>query len=262
MRISADGKVGIGTIAPAYALDVVGETRGVSASVTNSSTRNEVVTALAGTATANGSIEGQHAIGVSGWSYSDNTRSDARAAGIRGESSGSAFYPMGVYGTATTNSADAVSTSFGVYGRADTTGQGWAYAVCGATTAPYGEAGATHKYAGAFFGNVYVDNDVWVHGDLTVNGQINAVGLPNMKHGFVRQNGSNPLAVTFPAAFPDGSNVHVVISRNYSGQDEEMPAVLSVSNTGFSIRGDAVTWVNNSWDNGRGMGFYWIAVSD
>jgi len=113
-----------------------------------------------------------YTIGVSGEVNATNTNEDSKIVGTQGIVTGGSLYPIGVFGKASTNSTDGDSIALGVYGVGEATGQGWTYSVCGATTEPYGDVGATRKYAGAFFGNVYIKNGLWVQGDMILGGKL------------------------------------------------------------------------------------------
>ncbi len=78
--------------------------------------------------------------------------------------------------------------------------------------------------------------------------------------GFYRNTGG-PIEVVFPQPFKAGTTPVVVISRNYTAQDEEMPAACDVKNTGFKISGDATDWTGNN-PYGEPRGFYWIAIGE
>ncbi|GEM_PF-2952875 len=180
--ITANGTVGIGQESPPgtaqlYVNDVGREGYAIWAigrNKDNNSSPNQAVAVMGQTNGATRSVDQQWSVGVMGNVLAENSSPSARLFGVSGSCDTTlGVYPVGVRGTASSESRTANSTSIGVIGSATHYAPtGWAYGVCGATTTPYGDMGATRKYAGAFYGNVYVDNDLWVHRNLWVQGRV------------------------------------------------------------------------------------------
>ncbi len=89
----------------------------------------------------------------------------------------------------------------------------------------------------------------------------------NIQHGFSANTGASTNHVTFNPPFP--TIPHVVISRNYFDEDEEMQIVRNVSVNGFDIVGNAVNWTKSNHSLGASdadasvpYGFYWMAIAN
>jgi len=162
MRITEQGKIGIGTLDPDYVLDVEGEGTPVHVmgiNKDNGASPNQAIGILARARGTNKNIDDQSTIGLMGIALSENPAASARNFGVVGSCNGvKTVYPIGVRGTASTESQYSDSISVGVLGSAKHyASSGWAYGVCGTVADPTN----ARAYAGTFYGKVYIDSNLW-----------------------------------------------------------------------------------------------------